>query len=42
MIPLGDASRRPLKFPMITTLLITANVLVFLMKLVDGILSSWL
>ncbi len=33
MIPLGDASRRPSKFPIITTLIITANALVFLMEL---------
>ena len=36
MIPLGDASRRPLHFPIITTLLISANVLVFLLELAGG------
>lgn len=36
MIPLGDASRRPLKFPIATTLLIAANALVFLMELAGG------
>ena len=36
MIPLGDASRRPLHFPIITTLLISANVFVFLLELAGG------
>lgn len=36
MIPLGDASRRPLRFPIVTILLITANALVFLMELAGG------
>jgi membrane associated rhomboid family serine protease len=36
MIPLGDASRRPLHFPIITTLLISANVIVFLLELAGG------
>src|SRR5574341_2565406 len=36
MIPLGDASRRPLRFPIVTTLLITANSLVFLIELAGG------
>ena len=36
MIPLGDASRRPLRFPIVTTLIIAANTLVFLMELADG------
>jgi membrane associated rhomboid family serine protease len=36
MIPLGDASRRPLHFPIITTLLISANIFVFLLELAGG------
>jgi membrane associated rhomboid family serine protease len=36
MIPLGDASRRPFRFPIVTTLLIAANTLVFLMELAGG------
>ena len=36
MIPLGDASRRPLRFPIVTALLIAANTLVFLMELAGG------
>lgn len=43
MIPLGDASRRPLRFPIVTTLIITANALVFLMELAggDAFISRW-
>ena len=33
MIPLGDASRRSLSFPIVTTLIIAANTLVFLMEI---------
>jgi membrane associated rhomboid family serine protease len=36
MIPLGDASRRPLRFPIVTTLIIAANALVFLIELAGG------
>ena len=36
MIPLGDASRRPLRFPIITTLLIGTNALVFMLELAGG------
>jgi membrane associated rhomboid family serine protease len=36
MIPLGDASRRPFKFPIITALLIIVNALVFLLELAGG------
>ena len=36
MIPLGDASRRPLRFPIATVLIITANALVFLLELAGG------
>lgn len=43
MIPLGDASRRPLRFPIVTTLLIAANTLVFLMELAgrDTFINRW-
>jgi membrane associated rhomboid family serine protease len=36
MIPLGDADRRPLRFPLTTALIIGANALVFLLELVSG------
>ena len=36
MIPLGDASRRPLRFPIVTILLIAANGLVFMLELANG------
>lgn len=36
MIPLGDASRRPLRLPIVTILLITVNGLVFLFELASG------
>jgi membrane associated rhomboid family serine protease len=36
MIPLGDASRRPINFPIMTALIITANALVFLLELAGG------
>ena len=43
MIPLGDASRRPLRFPIVTALLIAANTLVFLMELAggDAFINRW-
>jgi membrane associated rhomboid family serine protease len=43
MIPLGDASRRPLHFPIFTALIIAANVLMFLMELVggDAFINQW-
>jgi membrane associated rhomboid family serine protease len=43
MIPLGDASRRPLRFPIFTGLIIAANVVVFLLELVGGdtFISRW-
>ncbi len=43
MIPLGDASRRPIRFPIITVLLILANALVFVMELSNGdaFISRW-
>lgn len=43
MIPLGDASRRPLRFPIVTALIIAANVLVFLMELAggDAFINRW-
>jgi len=36
LIPLGDASRRPARVPVVTTLIILINVLVFLMELTRG------
>jgi membrane associated rhomboid family serine protease len=36
MIPLGDASRRPLRLPLITALIIAANVVMFLVELIGG------
>ncbi len=36
MIPLGDASRRPIHFPSMTLMIITANVIMFLLELVNG------
>jgi membrane associated rhomboid family serine protease len=36
MIPLSDASRRPLRFPIVTALIIGVNVLVFLLELAGG------
>jgi membrane associated rhomboid family serine protease len=44
MIPLGDADRRPLHFPIITALIIGANTLVFLLELVggDAFISRWM
>lgn len=36
LIPLGDASRRPRRFAIATTLLIVVNVYVFLLELADG------
>lgn len=43
MIPLGDASRRPLRYPVITTIIITANALVFLLELAggDAFINRW-
>ncbi len=36
MIPLGDASRRPLRFPVVTALIIAVNLVVFLLELAYG------
>jgi len=36
MIPLGDASRRTVRFPVITLLIIATNVFVFLLELTRG------
>jgi membrane associated rhomboid family serine protease len=43
MIPLGDADRRPLRLPLITALIIGANVLVFLLELAggDAFVNQW-
>ncbi len=36
MVPLSDASRRPGRFPLVTTALIVVNVVVFLQELMGG------
>jgi membrane associated rhomboid family serine protease len=43
MIPLEDASRRPSRFPVVTTLIIALNVLVFIfeLKLGDAFVTQW-
>jgi membrane associated rhomboid family serine protease len=43
MIPLGDADRRPLRFPLITTLIIVVNGLVFILELTggDAFINRW-
>jgi membrane associated rhomboid family serine protease len=43
MIPLADASRRPARFPIVTTAIIVVNALVFLMELTAGdeFITQW-
>jgi membrane associated rhomboid family serine protease len=43
MIPLSDASRRPVNFPIVTTLIIVVNVLVFFTELTagDAFVTKW-
>ena len=43
MIPIGDASRRPLNFPIVTTLIIAANAFAFLLELAggDAFINRW-
>lgn len=43
MIPLGDADRRPLHFPIVTALIIGANAVVFLLELAGGVafINQW-
>jgi membrane associated rhomboid family serine protease len=43
MIPLGDASRRPVQMPVVTTLLIVVNAAVFLLELGGGdkFVATW-
>ena len=36
LIPLSDASRRPARLPVVTALIIAANVVVFLLELMRG------
>ena len=36
LIPLSDASRRPTRFPMVTVLIIVANIFVFVRELIGG------
>ncbi len=35
-IPLGDVDRRPVRFPVVTALIVVVNVLVFLVELAQG------
>ncbi len=43
MIPLRDVSRQPLRFPIITVLIIAANALVFVLELIAGapLIDRW-
>ena len=43
MIPLGDASRRPVHFPIVTALIILVNGFVFFLELVggDAFVTTW-
>ena len=43
LIPLGDASRRPMRLPVVTALIIVVNGLVFLMELSggDAFVNAW-
>jgi membrane associated rhomboid family serine protease len=43
MIPIGDAERRPLRFPVVTALIIVLNVLVFALELLggDAFINRW-
>jgi len=36
LIPLGDIDRRPISFPVITAIIISANVFIFLLELFNG------
>ena len=36
MIPLGDSTRRPRNFPVITLTIVAVNVIVFFLELVKG------
>jgi membrane associated rhomboid family serine protease len=36
LIPLGDASRRPVRIPLVTAVIIGVNVIVFLLELTRG------
>lgn len=43
MIPLSDASRRPLRIPIVTTMLIATNALFFMLELIggDSFINRW-
>jgi membrane associated rhomboid family serine protease len=43
LIPLSDASRRPTRFPMVTVLIIVANIFVFVRELIggDAFVTQW-
>jgi membrane associated rhomboid family serine protease len=43
MIPLGDASRRPINFPIMTAAILAANAVMFMFELLggDGFINRW-
>jgi membrane associated rhomboid family serine protease len=43
LVPLSDASRRPARFPVVTTLIIVVNVIVFIEELLrgDAFVQAW-
>jgi membrane associated rhomboid family serine protease len=43
MIPLGDASRRPLRLPLVTVLIVAVNGIIFLLELMggDAFINQW-
>jgi membrane associated rhomboid family serine protease len=43
MIPLGDADRRPVRFPMVTVAIVSINIVMFLLELAggDALINRW-
>jgi len=43
MIPLGDATRRPMRFPVMTVAIIAANSFIFILELIggDAFINQW-
>lgn len=43
LVPLGDASRRPTRMPIVTALIIVVNVFVFVLELINGdvFVNTW-
>jgi membrane associated rhomboid family serine protease len=43
LVPLSDASRRPVSMPLVTPLIIVVNVFVFLLELTrgDALVTAW-